>query len=207
MNEENRDTGITEDGMPENGSNISQKDEESAVPLNFDYYKKKDYSSAKRIAACAAAVICGFCVVGGALKTISKRKQPEMSSEAVPATDYSYPGSPYADDNIVYRKNTTDKGLEYTVYDSHVRITGCSDFIYNGSVTIPFSIEGKPVTEVDYYVFTYLKLKSIAVANPNCIFFVDDTAAPFDPNTVIIAAENSNAKQTADKYGNQFMAK
>ena len=83
----NEDTGITEDGMPENGSNISQKDEESAVPLNFDYYKKKDYSSAKRIAACAAAVICGFCVVGGALKTISKRKQPEMSSEAVSSTE------------------------------------------------------------------------------------------------------------------------
>lgn len=187
---------------------LSVSSDESPIPLNFDYYKKTDYGSLKRMLTIAGIALCGIVIVAGAMKTIDKRKTAAMESEEESSFYDSYPGSPYADDTKLIAKGSTDNGLSYNLYESHVRITDFKDILMPIDFSLPASIDGVPVTEVDYYVFSYCQLKTLTVNNPECIFFDDDTElSPIATGTAIIADSGSYAQRIAEKYGNPFTAK
>ena len=191
-------------------TDLSDKSEDSAVPLNFDYYKKTDYSAIGKTFAIAGISVVAIIIAFSAIKSIDKRKEAAIESEIEVTTSYSdaYPGSPYADDTKVSEKSYTSDGLSYTLYQHHARITDYKDIFVPIDFTIPDKIKGLPVTEIDYYVFSYCKLTSLTVSNPECIFFDgDDELSPVAVDTEIIAPEGSDAQRVAEKYGNKFTAK
>ena len=191
-------------------TDLSDKSEDSAVPLNFDYYKKTDYNAIGKTFAIAGISVLAVILSVAAIRSIDKRKEKAIESEIAATTYYSdaYPGSPYADDTKLYEKGYTNNGLGYTLYEHHARITEYKDIFIPIDFTIPDKIKGLPVTEIDYYVFSYCKLTSLTVSNPECIFFDgDDELSPVAVDTEIIAPEGSDAQRVAEKYGNKFTAK
>ncbi|MGB4093746.1 MAG: hypothetical protein WBK46_17655 [Ruminococcus flavefaciens] len=189
-------------------TDLSEKSEDSSVPLNFDYYKKTDYSSVMRTIVIAGVSVLAIVCAAAAIRTVDKRKSADIQLTTEPFNKNAYPDSPYADDLTVTEKSYTDDGLSYTLYEHHARITEYKDIFIPIDFTIPDQIKGLPVTEIDYYVFSYCKLKSLTVTNPECIFFDgDDDLSPVAVDTEIIAPEGSDAQRVAEKYGNKFTAK
>lgn len=190
-------------------SDVSVNDEESSVPLNFDYYRKTDNSSLKKTIIIALTALFSIIAVAGALRTIDKRHSNDnVISESESSYYDSYPGSPYADDTVITEQGMTDNGLGYTLYESHARITSFKDVMVPIDLTVPASIRNMPVTEIDYFVFSYCQLKSLTISNPDCIFFDSfDDFPPVPAETAIIAPEGSDAQKIAEKYGNPFTAK
>lgn len=187
-------------------TDLSEEDS-SSVPLNFDYYNKNndDYSSLKKAALIAAISLCAIIAVAGGLRSLDQKKDEKVSVVESSHFD-SYPGSPYADDNVITSRGTTENSLEYTVYQSHVRITGFGDVMMPIDLKVPATIEDKPVTEIDYYVFSYCQLRSLYIANPDCIFFENFDGFPPVPTEVVLAGkEGSEVQKIAEKYGNQFV--
>ncbi|MBR1823743.1 MAG: hypothetical protein IJ779_05865 [Ruminococcus sp.] len=187
-------------------TDLSVHDSENRIPLNFDYYKTTDHSDSKRramlIAGCLLFSVCLF----GAMKTLGEKTSQSKEVSAVSQSD-AYKDSPYAYDTQHISENMTSNGLYYTEYAEHVRITGYRDILFPYDLTIPAFINNKPVTEVDYYVFSYSVLKSLTVSDPQCIFFEDASTPPVDTKVTIIAREDSKAHEMAEKYGNPFYAR
>lgn len=187
-------------------TDLSAKDDEDRVPLDFDYYKKSDHSGTKRwamlLGGCLLFAVCLF----GAMKELGEKTSKPVEVSIVSQSD-AYKDSPYAYDTQWTSKSMTDDGLYYTEYTEHVRITGYRDILYPFDLTIPAFINNKPVTEIDYYVFSYSVLNSLTVSDPQCIFFEDNDSPPVDTKVTIIAAEDSKAHEMAEKYGNPFYAR
>lgn len=191
-------------------TDLSDKSEENTVPLNFDYYKKTDYTSIRNTAFICGISLLAVITVIAAVKTVDTRKESDIDEQLMTEPTYSeaYPGSPYADDTNVTERSYTDDGLSYTLYKHHARITDYKDIFVPIDFTVPSTIKGLPVTEIDYYVFSYCQLKSLTIENPECIFFDgEDELSPVAVDTELIAAEGSDAQRVAEKYGNKFTAK
>ena len=180
--------------------------EEDKVPLDFSYYKKTDSSVIPRFFLILAGCAVFFIVFIGMMKTLDKKTNKSMPVNEFSVND-SYQGSPYADDTVKLRESMTENGLYYTEYEKHIRITGYRDILYPFDLELPAVINGKPVAEVDYYVFTYSVLKSLTVPDPECIFFEDGSSPPVAVEVTIAASEDSKAHEMAEKYGNPFTAK
>jgi hypothetical protein len=195
--------------QPENDEKLSYvdlsvSDTDDRIPLNFDYYEKKEKSISKVpliIVGCAVLAL----VSSAALRSFSNKKD-SVSSFSETSYNDSYSASPYAYDTLKIGSGVTENGLEYTEYAEHIRITGCSDIMYPFDMVIPYSVNQKPVAEIDYYVFSFSALKSLTVKNPECIFFEDNSTPVVDTNVTVRAAEDSVAHEMAIKYGNEFIA-
>lgn len=212
MDENNKEQEIAEEKDQESESDniysdMAEKNEEDSIPLDFDYYTPTDNASLKKAFLIAVISLCSILFIAGAIRTIDKRNTAEVVSQSESSYYDSYPGSPYADDTEITAKGTTTNGLEFTMYKNHVRITGFTDVLIPIDLSIPDNIKGVPVTEIDYYVFSYCALKSLTIPNPDCIFFdSSDDFPPVPKETAIIAPEGSDAQKIAEKYGNQFTA-
>ncbi len=184
---------------------LSEKNSEDSVPLDFSYYNVSDHSGIKRIALIIGGCILFTAVLIGTLSEISRRTSKPVDI-IIEAPSDSYAGSPFADDTNLIAQSMTENGLYYNEYDNHIRITGFRDMLYPFPMEIPQYINNKPVGEIDYYVFSYSVLKSLTIHDPQCIFFEDGSLPPVDTKVTIIAPAGSKAQEIAEKYGNPFIA-